>query len=514
MERLPSLSQVTRLSNQTVIDFKGLNKNPVIEDGELSDMKNLSSREYPCIAPREKREVLKTLTNGTNVISFGEKLFYIADNKFYCDGVEKGSVTAGEKQLAVINDYVVIFPDKIHYDSVEDKFENMEISLTEQGPVFTDSTITIVNGDFIAAGFKIGDGITISGAATYPFNNRSVVIEALEAKKITVGKDVLESSETTAEQGAVTFKRAVPDMDFIIECNNRLWGCQGNKMIYCSKQGSHTNFNVFSGLVTDSYYVEVGSAGDFTGAMAYNNYPYFFKEGCIHKIYGFSPSQFQVITMNVQGVKKGCERSLAVTNNYMFYVARDGIMLFDSTAPTLISDKLRYVQYDEAIAGGNRKFYYVCLRKGIIWEMICYDSDLGIWHKQDNTHALSFDNYNGELIYLDSEGKLVKIDSDNGEEIVKWEATTGEMNTFYQDKKGIVKLKIRVELETNSCLSVLISHDNEPFREVKTFQSYTKETKVIPIQPQRCNYFKIKLVGTGKAKVYSIVRDFYQGSEV
>lgn len=514
MESLPTLSQTARLSKQTVIDFKGLNKNPVIEEGELSNMRNLSSKDYPCLSPRGQREIMKQLTNGSNVISFGDKLFYIADNKFYYNGVEKGSVTPGNKQLAVINDYVVIFPDKIHYDSVEDKFANMEIELVEQGPAFTDKTITIVNGDFITAGFKIGDGITISGAATHPANNRSVVIQAVEAKKITVGSNVLEASDKTQEQGNVSFKRTVPDMDFIIECNNRLWGCKDNKMIYCSMQGSHTNFNVFSGLVTDSYFVEVGSAGDFTGAMAYNNYPYFFKEGCIHKIYGFSPSQFQVITMNVQGVKKGCEKSLSVTNNYMFYVARDGVMIFDTTTPTLISDKLRYIKYDEAVAGGNRKFYYVCLRKGEEWEMLCYDSDIGLWHKQDNTHALSFDNYNGELIYLDSNGNLIRIDSDNSEEVVRWEATTGDINSFYEDKKGIVKLKLRIELEANSDLSVLISYDNGPFKAVKTFQSYMKETKIIPLQPQRCNYFKIKLIGTGEAKVYSVIKEFYQSSEV
>lgn len=513
MEKLPSLSQTTRLSNQSIIEFKGLNKNPVVEDGEFIDMKNLSSKDYPCLSPRGKREVLVNIPNASEIACFGEKLFFIADDKFYYNGEEKGILKAGKKSIAVMNDHVIIFPDKVYYDSLQDSFLPMEVSLSEAAPSYTTDTITITTGDFIKAGFKVGDAVTITGNSTHPYNNRSVVIQTILAKSITVGKDVLESGEKQPEAGIVTFKRAVPDMDYIIECNNRLWGCQGNKMIYCSQQGSHTNFNVFSGLVTDSYYVEVGSAGDFTGAMAYNNYPYFFKEGCIHKIYGFSPSQFQVITMNVQGVKRGCERSLAVTNSYMFYVARDGIMLFDSTAPTLISDKLRYVQYDEAVAGGNRKFYYVCLRKGEEWEMICYDSDIGLWHKQDNTHALCFINYLGEVIYLDDKGDTVKIDSEASNEAVEWEAVTGELNQYYQDKKGIVKLKLRVELEATSTLSVLISYDNGPFKLVKTISTYEKASKYIPIQPQRCDYFKVKLKGKGDCKIYSIVKEFYQGSE-
>ena len=512
---LPKLSQNIKIQAQTMIDFKGLNLNPVVDDGELIETYNLSSKEYPCLAPRYRREVIKNFVNPSEVTSFGDKLFYIDDNKFYYNDKVKGTLKPGKKSIAVMNDHVVIFPDKVSYDSIEDTFLPMEVSVTVTGPSFTDSEVTITGADFIKAGFKVGDAVEISGCSTHPYNNRSVIIQTMTATSFTVGSNVFEPSTTNAETGIVTFKRAVPDMDFVFECNNRLWGCKDGKMIYSSMQGNHFNFNVFQGLVTDSYFVEVGTPGKFTGVMTYNNYPYFFKEEAIHKIYGFSPSQFQVITMNVQGVKEGCERSLAVTNNLMFYVARDGVMLFDATSPQIISEKLRYEQYDEAVAGGNRKYYYVCLRKGAVWHMYCYDSDIGLWHKQDDTHALCFNLYKGKLIYLNAEDKnLYEIDSEDSKERIHWEGVTGEMNPFFQDKKGIIKLKIRVELEANSSLSIFISHDNGPFIPVKALHSLTKETKYIPIQPQRCDYFKVKFVGDGECKIYHIIKEFYQASEV
>ena len=43
--------------------FFGYNHNPVIEDGEMYDMKNLSSDHYPLLAPRKKRNVKMQLKN-------------------------------------------------------------------------------------------------------------------------------------------------------------------------------------------------------------------------------------------------------------------------------------------------------------------------------------------------------------------------------------------------------------------------------------------------------------------
>ena len=67
----------------------------------------------------------------------------------------------------------------------------------------------------------------------------------------------------------------MPELDFLCENENRLWGCKGDT-IYASKLGDPFNWNVFDGVSTDSYAVDVGSAGDFTGCFAYRGYPVFF----------------------------------------------------------------------------------------------------------------------------------------------------------------------------------------------------------------------------------------------
>ena len=115
----------------------------------------------------------------------------------------------------------------------------------------------------------------------------------------------------TVAEGAVTVKRSVPDMDFVIESGNRLWGCKYGYVdgktvneIYASKLGDFKNWNCFMGISTDSYAASCGTDGQWTGAITHLGYPLFFKENCLHKVYGTFPSNFQIQTTTCRGVQK------------------------------------------------------------------------------------------------------------------------------------------------------------------------------------------------------------------
>lgn len=510
----PYLYEKVGNSKQVQITFSGLNKGEMIDSGELSSMYNMSSAYYPCLGPRLGREVIDTVSNAIDISSFGDKLFSIHDNGFYYNGVKKGTVQAGMKQIAVMNSYVIIFPDKVEYDILQDVFRPMENTweATASGAIqFTDSEMIFTSGS-VPTGFEVGDGIVISGCSTTPYNNRAVIIRQIDVNKFVFDSNTFEECES--EPGLVKIERTIPDLIFICEHNNRLWGCDNKNTIYCSKQGSHRNFNCYDGLVTDSYYAEVGSAGDFTGVASYNGKVYFFKEDCIHSVYGYKPTNFQIVDISTQGVKKGCDRSLAVTNNLLFYVARDGVMVFDSTVPEIISKKLGYIRWDEAVAGGNRKFYYVCLKKNDRWRMLVYDSDLNLWHEQDNTHAIRFNYYNGELVYLNESGQIIKIDSETSSEIFAWIAITGDMSLTDTERKATMLLKLRLDMLEDSSLIVSLSRDRGDYKVLKKFSYPQKEIVYIPIQPMRCESFRLKFEGSGVVKIYSIVREYTERTQI
>jgi hypothetical protein len=75
--------------------------------------------------------------------------------------------------------------------------------------------------------FKEHDGVTISGAAADV--NGEKIIYAVggsdEVQDYIVVVGLLEQAVTQTE-GFVSISRTVPEMDYIVEANNRLWGCK------------------------------------------------------------------------------------------------------------------------------------------------------------------------------------------------------------------------------------------------------------------------------------------------
>ena len=139
----------------------------------------------------------------------------------------------------------------------------------------------------------------------------------------------------------VELERRVPDMDYLTECDNRVWGCSNKEnVIYACKLGDPTNWFSYRGIAADSYAVTVGSDGAFTGAATCMGYALFFKENTLHKLYGSKPSDFQLSSLRCRGVAKGAARSLCVINETLYYLSPDGVMAWDGSIPNKVSTAL------------------------------------------------------------------------------------------------------------------------------------------------------------------------------
>lgn len=139
----------------------------------------------------------------------------------------------------------------------------------------------------------------------------------------------LDGSETRSIslESTVRMERRVPDLDYITECDNRVWGCSNKEnVIYACRLGDPTNWFSYRGIAADSYAVTVGSDGAFTGAATCMGYALFFKENTLHKLYGSKPSDFQLTSLHCRGVAKNAARSLCVLNETLYYLSPDGVM--------------------------------------------------------------------------------------------------------------------------------------------------------------------------------------------
>lgn len=309
----------------------------------------------------------------------------------------------------------------------------------------------------------------------------------------------------------------IPDIDYVIESSNRLWGCRYGannngdfvNEIYASKLGDFKDWVTVNNISTDSYTVPVGTSGAFTGAINYGGKPIFFKEDCMHRVFGDFPANYQVQTIMCKGVQEGCSKSLAIVNDVLYYKSRSGICAFDGSLPVEISMQFGDKQYKNAVAGAIGDKYYVSMQdESGEWHMFAYDTIKRLWHREDGTHATQFCNHKGELYYIDYADRYIHSIKGKGVEEttpVPWMAETGILGANTPDNKYVSRLDLRMSIARGSELAVYIEYDSMgDWEKIADIEGLTLNTFTIPVQPRRCDHFRLKFVGEGEAKIFSI----------
>ena len=317
-----------------VEQFGGLDRRPGSGAGSLEHMENLWSSGYPALETRPLRRTVTQLTK-PNGMTEKDGLFWVDGTALYVNGAKTGLVlTDSRKQLVSMGAYLLIFPDK-KYINTQDltDFGSMENVRTTTGEVtftlcdgtgeslgsyaagteapqeprtgdlwldtersesvmrrYDGSTWTALTEVYtkiaavgVGLGFRAGDGVTVAGCGAAELNGLHV-LQAAEDDWVLVPALCRTLDSQTA---AVTVMRLMPEMDFVVEQGNRLWGCkygivdgQAVNEIYACALGDFRNWNSFAGLSTDSYAAARGSDGPFTGAAACMGGVVFFKENC------------------------------------------------------------------------------------------------------------------------------------------------------------------------------------------------------------------------------------------
>lgn len=525
MSGLPKMINGDGIRKRTQVKFGGYDHWEGAGDGTFWDMKNLCGDHYPLISTRAPRCRLRNLSQPWGLWAH-DGLYWVDGEGFYAKGERKGEVAPGEKNFASLGAYVLIFPDKKYYHTLTGEFGSLEAQWT--GAVsFQDGTYagqpavgnTIVipsqaEGEFP---FHVGDGVTISGCGEED-NNKTAVIEEISEDRRELR--FLENA-FTPWTGKITLKREVPDLDFLCVNENRVWGCKGDT-IYTSKLGDPFNWNVMYGLSTDSFAVDVGSAGDFTACCSYLGYPVFFKEDHIYKVYGNKPSNFQVMASASLGVEKGSHKSLAIAGERLFYLSRAGVMCYGGGSPEPVGHALGPGRARNAVAGSDGQKYTISLENEAgEHSLFTYDTRSGLWHREDETEAIDF-AWDGGLYCLDRTGDLwlsgTPGEVPEGASFEENMESFGEFGDFTEngpDKKGLTRIQLRAQLEAGASLTVRVKYDSEEeWRTVSTLAAERKRSFVIPLIPRRCDHWRLRLEGRGAWTLHSLSREYYAGSEI
>ena len=324
---------------------------------------------------------------------------------------------------------------------------------------------------------------------------------------------------------SITISRKMPHMDFIVESNNRLWGCRYGENIngdvvneiYASKLGDFKNWNCFMGLSTDSYAVSVGTDGQFTGAITHLGYPLFFKETVLHKVYGDYPANIQVQDTACRGVQKGCDRSMAIVNEVLYYKARSGVCAYDGSLPVEVSYAFGDVRYTNAVGGSHGNKYYICMQDTAgQYHLFVYDTAKSLWHKEDDLQADAFCSCDDEMYCASGDQIITMLGSDAEDpDDVQWMVETGEIGISSPDMKYISRLTIRMSMDIGAEVRFFAQYDlSDEWEHVCTLEGTNLRSFSIPIRPKRCDHMRLRIEGEGMAKIYSITKTIEQGSEL
>lgn len=583
--KLPTLPTERRV----VETFRGYNHNLRIADGEWYTTTNLTSNYYPVLANRGKRGRLYD-TNAPSGMVACDSLCYTDGTNIVVNGypVDLGLSTKADmlpKKLINMGGYIVILPDKKwintldlnEHGNIEAKWEsytdvNVELCALD-GSSYTSPTVSsseptspsnmdlwidtsttphqlkqfsetsgmwvsipttyvkiVATG--IGMAFEQYDGVTLSGFKDDALQdlNGSHVIWAKDDNYIVVIGMIDLAVTQPIEDGMVIVERKMPQLDYVTEAGNRLWGChygianngQVVNEIYASKLGDFKNWECFMGISTDSYVASLGTDGRFTGAISLGGYPLFFKENVLHKVYISSSGAHQIQDTVCRGVARGSENSLAIVNERLYYKSRTGVCVYDGSLPEEVSYAFGDVRYSNAVGGSIGNKYYISMQDDTgAYHLFVLDTVKNIWHREDYLRVKSFCECRGELYAIDADTDYILAMTGSADEAdtsyedqITWEAESGDLLLDNPDAKYIQRLLIRLSAAKNTTIRIWAEYDTFPEWElIGEYHGGTLGSVSLPVMPRRCDHLRIRLEGKGDVRLYSIAKYIIGGSD-
>lgn len=584
---------------ERIIEFKGLNRRTTVAEGEMSDMWNLSSDDYPVLTQRKPRGRMSLPLGAIRPIQVMPRYGCIAmiattsnGYKFFYDGVLISEVTGltESSKMVAINNKICFFPDKTSIDVTKEglqtgTFKHLDASTELAADVGITITTTDARIELPKGTYKYDDAINITGtlgytpsggtATTMPVNVSCIIEDVIPGGEEDTTDTIIlpvntfielmgEGADNVVLKASSTIERKIPDVDHVIEWNNRLWGASSeDNTIYACKLGDPSNWQYFQGTSLDSYYAEQGTDGQWTGVAVYSSHLIFFKEDSMCRIYGSAPSNYQVMNSEIFGVEKGSRQSVVTINDTVFYKSKVGIMAYSGSVPYCISDGFN-VEFRDVVAGTEKRKYYASIHvKAGGYELMVFDTEKGLWHKEDGTRFRSCATVGNMLYYVEYSDDLIACSENvlcsewllcgNGDTTgivgivnplkqyneddssMKWMAVFGPFDEYIEEHKIYSKLALRLKskytdnyltnesderiiseeglvITLDRTVKVYISIDEGPWELVETYDPPKTKGDFIPIIPRRCDRYSIKLEGVGACEVKTLTRRVRQGS--
>ncbi|MBR6951298.1 MAG: hypothetical protein IKH56_06175 [Oscillospiraceae bacterium] len=567
--------------------FGGYRHELTAAEGDWYDEENMTDRDWPAAAARGPRYAGPDLGSADGICA-GDALYWTdAEGRLIRNGQPTGlTLTPGTaRQFVFMGAHLVIFPDKKYLNTADPAdFGSLEAAAEAESPVVTlcrsdgsplepsaagetppadpgDGDLWVDTGaetgglkrydaasglwaaapeplvrlsaPGVGAGLKAGDGVTVSGLHAPEGSPAQARAEALNGVHVLTGAEadsvtfpgLLPAGFTAA--GTVRLERRCPDMDYVCQCGNRLWGCfhgvdaEGRTVnqLYACRLGDFTNWQTYEGLSTDAWAAACGTPGPWTGCAAYDGCPTFFKQDAVHRIYVSPNGAHQVASAAVRGVRRGCWRSLAVCGEVLYYVAREGVMAYTGAMPVRVSDALGEADLTDACAGVLGDRYYLTAGDGTgVRPTFVYHPARRLWHRHSPNGAVCWAQKDGVLYWQTAEGRLglsgpSELVAAVPESYVPWYCETGMIGFEQPEQKVLSRFLLRLYLGPGARCELLIRYDDGDWVSRGIVEREGVHSVLAAVLPRRCDHCRLRLQGQGEMRLYSLSCVLEEGSD-
>ena len=328
----------------------------------------------------------------------------------------------------------------------------------------------------------------------------------------------------------VNIENAFPAISHCVEHNNRLWGTNNvNNEIKASVQGNFEVWDDYRGLVSDAYALSVGSNDDFTASCAIDEYLFFFKEHSYTMLYGTRPSNFtsnthaDFIGMDAQGAD-----SLQVIGKHAYYMGIDGrFYRMNAGGVAVISRALGERRYVPLASAHSAEKYYVLVReaRSAAKHLLVYNTAADTWWIEDAADMCALTGVQGRACALcrceSATGEQTEIfalapdEFDESESsAVQWWCESALIGLDSEAYSYVSAVKLTLESARGAVLEVLARFDSDAdYTSLGVFRAAKKGTHSIEVPLRRSEFLRIKLKGSGYAKIYALRLITLQGGE-
>lgn len=365
--------------------------------------------------------------------------------------------------------------------------------------------------------FSVGDNLAWVDGTDFVYNGTVKGSVTADAKSMVNfnGKILIFPDKKYYDYGSDTFgtitdtgpDHAVPDIDYVCQHMNRVFGVKGNT-VYSSAWGKYNDWSTKAGVSTDSWAKDLASeGGNIVGIVSYQNHPVIFKEELMYEVYNNKPDFVTQPVFKIGALSSG---AMLEANKVLYFVDKGGVYSYRGGEPFLVSDKLNEI-YSDAVLGTDGRLLYVSLYNGMGWNLYIYDTLEGKWWQEDDLQVIQFTKIDGYAHALSADGKLCKLNS--GTELFDWEIETNEMTDELFKNKDNRRIYVSLNLSSGSIANIYVKYDNGGYVLVKSISRPGLWNTEIPLKPKMARNFQVKITGEGEFRFHGFQRDIATNSK-